>query len=400
MVQMAFHSVLFVLAAGGGFYTLFSLFCVIRAGTNHKPALSSPSSLGQGLPPVSILKPLRGADYGLKENLASFCRQDYPGYEVLLGLRSEEDGAYGIAREIERMFPEKVRVVAGYEDLGANGKVSNLYRLSQSARHDLLAISDSDMKVDGGYLKTIVSEYIENENTGLVTSLYRISKPVSAGAAFESLSIALDFIPSVFVARVVERGINFGLGASMLFSRERFQETGGFRAIADYLADDYQVGHRLSAKGYKVVLSRYVMEDMEGPMRFWDYIRHQLRWARTYRVSRPKGYVGYGITHFFAYCLFLSFFWPGALAFSALALAFFLRVLGGIAVNRRFIGRAGWSLWLFLLPVKDLLSFAIWLFSFAGRKVGWRGDVYLVTGTGELRRIRADGPAGKRRTGR
>ncbi len=393
-VSEALYIACFILAAGGGLYTLFSIFCVLMAGVNHKSSESSPE---RGFPPVSILKPLRGADYRLKENLAGFCRQDYPDYEVLLGLRSTKDGAYGAALEIERMFPEKVRLVVGHGDLGANRKVSNLYRLSQSAKHDLVAVSDSDMKVDGGYLKTIVSEYMENENTGLVTSLYRITEPVSVGAAFESLSIALDFIPSVLVAKVVERKISFGLGASMLFSRERFEETGGFRAIADHLADDYQVGHRLYGKGYEVVLSKYVMEDMEGPMRFLDYLLHQLRWARTYRASRPKGYIGYGITHFFAYCFFLSVFWPGALTFSALALSFFLRALGGFAVNRRFIGRTGWGRWLFLLPAKDMLSFGIWLLSFAGRQVAWRGDIYRVTRTGELRKMDSErNPEGKR----
>ncbi len=384
----ALHAVFFILAAGGGFYTLFSLFCVLflKAGTGRERTKERKPA-ARPLPPVSILKPLRGADYSLKENLASFCRQDYPDYEVLLGLRSSEDPAYGAAQEIKRMFPEKVRIITGHEDLGANMKVSNLYQLSRSAKHDLLAVSDSDMLVDSCYLKTIVSEYMENENTGLVTSLYRISRPVSVGAVLESLNIAVDFIPSVLVARLVERGISFGLGASMLFSGKRFEETGGFRAIADYLADDYQVGHRLSAKGYGVVLSEYVMEDVEGPMRFRDHLRHQLRWARTYRASRPKGYIGYGITHFFVYCLFLSVLWPGVTAFSALALAFFLRAAVGAAVNRRFIGRAGWSVWLFLLPIKDILSFCVWLMSFAGRKVAWRGDIYTVTGTGELRRV-------------
>ncbi len=393
MVFEALHAVFFALAAGGGFYTLFSLFCVLspKAGTGKEKTKDRKQAkqpeFFRPLPPVSILKPLRGADYNLKENLSSFCRQDYSDYEVILGLRGAEDPAFGIAQEVKRMFPGRVRIITGHEDLGANMKVSNLYRLSQSAKYDLVAVSDSDMLVDRGYLETIVSEYMEKENTGLVTSLYRISRPVSAGAVFESLNIAVDFIPSVLVASVVERGISFGLGASMLFSRKRFEETGGFRAIADYLADDYQVGHRLSAMGHEVVLSKYIMEDVEGPMRFLAHLRHQLRWARTYRASRPKGYIGYGITHFFAYCLFLSVLWPGPLAFSALALAFFLRSAVGIAVNRRFIGRAGWNRWLFLLPVKDMLSFGVWLLSFAGRKVAWRGDIYTVTGTGELRRV-------------
>ncbi|MDA8171924.1 MAG: bacteriohopanetetrol glucosamine biosynthesis glycosyltransferase HpnI [Nitrospiraceae bacterium] len=374
-----------LLIAAGGVYSVLAIISVLMSGREGQAE-------GQGdaktaLPGVSILKPLMGADEGLKENLASFCRQEYPDYEVLLGLRETGDAAYPVAEEIRRMFPRLVRIVISGEDLGANRKVSNLYGLQENARYDLLAVSDSDMRVGSDYLKTVVSEYQGRADAGLVTSLYRISAPVTAGAALESLTIALDFIPAVLVARRVEGGISFGLGASMLFSRAKFEETGGFRAIADYLADDYQLGNRLWRKGHAIVLSGYVMEDMAGRMGVREHLLHQLRWARTYRASRPKGYLGYGLTHLFAWSLFFFVLLPGSLSLFALALALLLRALTGIAVNRKFIvrGGQGWLKWLFLLPAKDLIGFGIWALSFAGGKVAWRGDVYRVTRTGELR---------------
>ncbi|MDA8387136.1 MAG: glycosyltransferase [Nitrospiraceae bacterium] len=393
-IHRIFEGIFLSLMAAGGVYTIIALFSVLAAGREGKKMGRTDRAGGQSgqmwaaQPGVSILKPLMGADEGLRENLESFCRQDYPCYEVLLGVRSTEDPAYPFAEEITRMYPHLARIVISGRDLGANRKVSNLYGLQQNARYDLVAVSDSDMRVEGDYLETIVGEYLGREGTGLVTSLYRISGPATAGAAFESLTIALDFIPAVLTARRLEGGLSFGLGASMLFSTTAFERTGGFRAIADYLADDYQIGRRLWRDGRGVLLSGYVMEDMAGRMTVRQYIAHQLRWARTYRASRPKGYLGYGVTHLFAWSAFFFFLRPGALSLSALALAFFLRAATGLAVYRKFIGRKGpeWLKWLFLLPAKDMMGFGVWAASFAGRRVQWRGQTYSVTRTGKLRR--------------
>lgn len=383
IIREIIADIFLLLTVAGGLYGLLAVFSVLAWGRGGQTAKTE----GSALPGVSILKPLAGADEGLKENLASFCRQDYPRYEVLLGMRSEADPARPVAEEIRKMFPELVRVVISGEDLGANRKVSNLYALERAARHDLCSVSDSDMRVGGDYLRTIVSEYLGRKGTGLVTSLYKVSRPLSMGAALESLTIALDFIPAVHVAQKIEGGISFGLGASMLYSREKFEAAGGFRAIADYLADDYQLGRRLWEKGHRIVLSGYVMEDVAGRMSVRDYLVHQLRWARTYRASRPKGYLGYGITHVFTWALLFLAFRPGALSFSALCLALLLRALTALAINRKFIRARGWLKWIFLLPVKDVIGFGIWALSFAGGKVAWRGKLYRVTRTGELNRI-------------
>src|SRR5208337_4090158 len=231
-----------LLVISSGIYSLFAIFCVMEFFRPGKLELKD-------IPPapISVLKPLSGQDPELYENIQSFCSQNYPEYEVLLGVTDPNDAALKAAEKLQRQ--SSVKIVVSERSLGTNRKVSNLGGLAEVARYPLLAVSDSDMRVDSSYLKHIAGEYFGGENTGLVTSLYKISNPVSAGAAFESLTIALDVIPSVLVARRLE-GVTFGLGASMLFSRQALNAIGGFEAIADYLADDYQIGNRLWQKGY------------------------------------------------------------------------------------------------------------------------------------------------------
>ncbi len=372
--------VLALLVIAGGIYNLFAIFCVAGFfAMKH----SRPDEISY--PPVSILKPVKGLDPGFRENIDSFCRQDYPEYEVLIGFVGEDDEALAAARVIADAYPGKVRVVIRGERIGINEKVSNLKGLIGAASYPLVAVSDSDMKVDELYLRTIVEEYLSEENVGLVTSPYKISDPATVGSALESLAIALDFIPSVLVARRLE-GITFGLGASMLLSKDTIEDIGGMEAIADYLADDYRIGNRIWQKGHKVLLSGYVMEDVVEKMGMKQFLLHQGRWARTYRASRPKGFFGYGVTHalFFA-CLLLAV--QGVTTYSLLLFSavLALRLFLAFVVYRKVILRKDWLKWLPLLPVKDLLAFGIWAWSFAGRKVFWRGAYYLVEKGGRIK---------------
>lgn len=334
--------------------------------------------------PVSVLKPVKGLDPHFRENIESFRCQDYPQYEVLLGFTEEDDEAVKVAREIAGQAGEGVRVVVSHEDMGMNLKVSNLQGLLKEARYPVLVISDSDMRVNEDYLKTIVREYQSEPGVGLVTSLYKISDPATAGTAIESLTIALDFIPSVLVAREIE-GMTFALGASMLLSKDAIEEMGGFGTISDYLADDYQIGNRLSKKGHKIILSGYILEDVVGEMTFRQYFVHQLRWARTYKASRPWGFFGYGITHIFPLSLlFFGLAGPTALSLSVLSLTLFLRLAMAAAAHRYVIRSRRWLRWLYLLPLKDVSAFIIWIWSFAGRKVFWRGTSYTIGKGGTL----------------
>ncbi len=341
--------------------------------------------------PISIIKPIKGIAKGFNENIKTFCDQDYPEYEVLLGVTSPVDNI-NAEKEISTCpTGNKIRKVMSTEHNGANKKVSNLIGLLQSAKYDLLAISDSDMRVNSEYLRKISAEYAAEKNAGLVTCLYKISDPPSMGAALESLSIALDFIPSVLIARKLE-GVTFGLGATLFTSKKKIEEVGGLTSIANYLADDYQIGNRLWQRGYKIVLSNVVIENVVGPMSFAEYFNHQLRWSRTCRVSRPYGYAGYGITHLFVFslfCLAISNFSP--LAMSLLIAALFLRYCLAALLHRLVIPSKKWRRWLVLLPVKDVLSFIIWVWSFAGNKVTWKGIPYRILRDGRIKEDRSFG---------
>ncbi len=375
-------TILFLLILCGGAYHLFSLYCVWEFFRERKD-VSYPHPV-----PVSIIKPLKGFDPGLEKNLTTFCGQDYPEYEVLLGFSDPADDAIPkISGIISSLAGCDVRTVVEKGGPGANRKVSNLEGMVRSARHPMLAISDSDMRVDQTYLARTMAEYLGEPNAGMVTSLYKISEPETAGAALESLTIAVDFIPSVLVARRLE-GITFGLGASMILSKKALDEIGGFAPINDYLADDYQLGNRLWKHGYSIVLSRYVIENVVGPMSIIDYCRHQLRWARTYRASRPKGFVGYGITHTVPFTLLLLIAGgPTVLSLSALGSVLLIRYGIAYAVYKKVIRSKQWLRWLGLLLIKDMAGFTIWAWSFTSRKVQWRGSEFLILKDGKLRQV-------------
>ncbi len=371
---------LYLLLLSGCAYHLFSLFCVCEFFSRQKK---------DGYPspfvPVSVLKPMKGLDPEFKENLTTFCSQKYPEYEVLLGFLERDDGAAAVVRnDIIPFIDCDVRVVVSSRDLGANRKVSNLQGLAEAARYPLLAMSDSDMRVDSRYLREITAEYSRRENVGMVTNLYKISNPGSLGAAFESLTIALDYMPSVLVARRLE-GVTFGLGASMLVSKKALDDIGGLPPIADYLADDYQLGNRLWRKGYKVILSPVVLENVVGRMKMRDYIAHQVRWARTYRSSRPKGFAGYGIAHILPFALLLLILQgPGAPALSAVGAVLLIRSVSAAVIYRKVIRSGKWLKWLPIFPIKDIISFGIWASSFLSSTVTWRGRTYKILKSGKI----------------
>jgi ceramide glucosyltransferase len=376
------ETALILLLAAGCVYQLLSLYCVVRFSGRRGAGSEAKAGV-----PVSVLKPVSGMDPDFRENIESFCRQDYPEYEVLLGFTDENDSAIPHARELADAY-RHLRVVITRKDLGANKKVTNLQGLLEEALYPLIVLSDSDMRVAPYYLRIIVSEYHNAQDVGMTTSLYKISAPASVGAAFESLTLAMDFIPSVLVARQLE-GITFGLGASMLLSKRALEEIGGMPAIADYLADDYQIGNRLWKKGYRILLSDYVIEDVVGAMSISDYLTHQIRWARTYRASRPWGYFGYGVSHILPFSLLLltvQGLKTGALA--ALGVVLGIRIVLAVAVALRVAASKNWLKWLPLLLVKDILTFFIWLSSFMGNTVRWRGKYFRVLKGGKIEEIR------------
>ena len=364
-------------ALGALAYYLVCLWSALRISWEQEPAATG------ALPPVSILKPLRGADPEMDAALRSHCTQDYPEYEVILGVSDPADSAVPAAEGLAQEFPGRVRVVVCPEVLGTNRKVSNLLQMLAQARHGHVLINDSDIEVPPDYLRRVFAHF-EDPAVGLVTSLYRGRTSGALGSRLEALGISTDFIPGVLAARQLE-GIHFGLGCTLAMSRQALDAIGGLQPIADYLADDYELGRRIAGKGMKVVLSRVVVDTHVPAYSLGGFFRHQLRWARTVRHARPASYFGmalsFGQTWALA-ALLLSHFAPWAwgllgitvLARWGMALAVGVGVLG----DRQLAG----SFW--LMPVRDFLSVLVWLGSYAGRRIHWRGDDFILE-KGKLR---------------
>jgi len=335
-------------------------------------------------PGVTVLKPVKGLEPDSRACLESFLTQDYPAYEVLFGVADQGDAVLPLLDDLVRAHPQRpARVVVCTEVLGQNPKVSILRQLEPLARHDLLVVADGDVKVGEDFLQRVAAGLAE-PGVGLVSCLYRAGPARTLGSALEALTISADFIPSVAVARQVE-GIRFALGAALALPRQVLARLGGFAAIADHLADDYQLGWQVHRLGLRVDLLPYVVETVNPHMTLAAYFLHQLRWSRTYRVCRPGGYLAFGVTHglVFALVLWLASGLAGwALELTGAVLA--LRAAVALASERLYLrGRLRPGAFL-LLPVKDLLAFALWLLSFSGDTVTWRGRRFRLRRDGAL----------------
>jgi ceramide glucosyltransferase len=334
-------------------------------------------------PGVTMFKPVRGLEAATRECLASFLHQDYPTVQVLFGVADPDDPILPTLQDLKETSPHEVEIIIGNEQLGLNPKVSVLNQLGPHARHEVWVVADSDVTVGRDFL-TVTTAALREQGGGLVSCPYRAGEANTLGARLEALTISADFIPSVAVAQYVE-GIRFALGAAMVFHRDNLRQIGGFAALADYLADDYQLGWQMHQAGAKVALLPYVVETANPEMSLKDYLLHQLRWTRTYRVCRPKGYLAYGITHTLVWSL-LAWLTSGmalfALGLVAAALAVRL-ALTWFSEHHCLKGHLPAAA-LLLLPVKDLLAFGLWLFSFLGDEVTWRGTRFRITREGKL----------------
>ena len=339
-------------------------------------------------PGISLLKPVKGLEEDTSACLASFIRQDYPNLEILFGVADPGDPVLPLLRALQEKYPHiDIQIIICSQELGLNPKVSTLRQLLPRARHDLIVISDSDVRVRSDLL-TRLAAALQQPGVGLATCLYRHGPVYTSGGALEALSISADFIPSVATAHYVE-GINFALGAVMATSRPVLESIGGLAPIADYLADDYQLGYRVSQTGLKVSLLPYVVETLGGRETMADYLTHQLRWARTYRVCRPKGYFAYGITFALPWSLLAWLTsglapWAGGLALISLLVRLAVAAAAEYSCLRGRLPKR----YLVLLPCKDLLSFSLWILSFFGNSVIWKGDRYRVMPDGRLERLK------------
>jgi ceramide glucosyltransferase len=329
-------------------------------------------------PAVSVLKPVRCLDPGMYETLRSQAAQNYPEFEILFGVTDENDAAIPEIRRVQEEFPQiPIRLIIGVEP-GANGKVGTLRRLARHARNPVLVVNDSDIRVTPEYLSEITAP-LSDAAIGVVTCLYR---PIShnLAAAWEALGIAIDFMPSTLVAPLV--GVReFGLGSTLCFRADDLIAAGGFEAVSDYIADDYQLARRIVATGKRAHLSTYVVDTSLGDESWSGVWQHQLRWARTIRISKGGGYFGLPVTHSTIWVLLALCLRWGAPAAALIVLRITAAVVSGWLVIR-----LPQSIWRALLaPLWDLYAFAVWLASYTSNEVRWRDRRLLLLPDGRLK---------------
>lgn len=326
--------------------------------------------------PVSILKPLKGTDPEMYENFRSHCLQDYPEYELIFGVNEPTDPAVELVERLKQEFPERsIRLILCSPGAGANRKVVNLAQMLQTARHETIIVNDSDIRVARDYLLRVTTP-LADPNIGLVTCLYRGVANRTLGSKLESLGISTDFAAGVLVARKLE-GIKFGLGSTLALRRSDLDAIGGFESLADYLADDYQLGARLAAQGLKVELSDMVVDTFLPEYSARQFFDHQLRWARTVRDSRFWGYVGLGFTFGLPWALLaLAVSRGAAWALVLLAVTFVARVRVASKVGQSVLEDHQVASLAYLLPLRDIIAFLVWIASFAGQTIHWRGEVF------------------------
>ncbi|MDR3747623.1 MAG: bacteriohopanetetrol glucosamine biosynthesis glycosyltransferase HpnI [Acidobacteriota bacterium] len=325
-------------------------------------------------PPVSILRSLKGLDPHMYLAFRSHCLLDYGEYEVLFGVSDANEPALALVQKLQEEFPLlQLRVVQCPLVLGMNGKVSNLAQMLPQAKYEYIVINDSDILVSRDYLQRVVAPLV-SPKVGMVTTLYRGLAGKTLGSRLEALGLNTDFAGGVLVARALE-GIRFGLGATIATTKTVLREIGGLEPLVDYLGDDYELGARTAGAGYQVELADLVVETALPDYGFGDFWVHQLRWARNVRDRRPMQYIGLIVTFALAWAVFAVIAAPFARWTSAvLVLTTAVRFSAAVRLGRGVLGDPRLIRALWLLPMRDFIALAVWLVSFAGQEVEWRGE--------------------------
>jgi ceramide glucosyltransferase len=340
-------------------------------------------------PPVSVLKPLHGAEPGLYDNLRSFADQDYPAVQLVLGVRDPGDSALPAARALIRDRPDRdIALVINPRVRGSNLKVANLENMLPSARHQWIVLADSDMRVARYYLSA-VTEPLAHPETGAVTCLYKGVATAGLWSRLAAMQINFSFLPGAAVGDAIQVGGGC-FGATIALRRDVLERIGGFARLRDELADDHRIGEAVRGLGLRTVLSPYIVENRVTETSLAGLWRHELRWARTARLMAPAGFAGSITTHtVMITALAAVSFGSGVAAWSAVLLALLLR-WASAAVVARWLDLPRSGLW--LLPLRDALSFAVFLGSFCGRSIRWGEQVLRIEPDGQMR---PDGQMGK-----
>jgi ceramide glucosyltransferase len=358
-----------LLALAGAVYFGLSVWAAKRFQRELETGLPSNFS-----PPVSILKSLKGLDPHMYAAFRSHCLLDYPEYELLFGVSDPQEPALALVSRLQQEFPQRlIRVIECPQNLGLNGKVSTLVQMLPEAKYEHILINDSDIVAPQDYLRRVM-RYSADARVGMVTSLYRGLAGSTIPSRIEALGLSTDFVGGVLVAREMEGGIRFALGATMATTKRVLSEIGGLEALVDYLGDDYELGARTAAAGYNVALADVVVDTALPDYRWGEFWSHQLRWARNVRDRRPAQYFGLIVTFALAWAILAVLLdcraWWTWMALGVVAAA---RVMAALTIGRGVLRDPNVMRDLWLLPVRDFVALAVWVASFASDEVEWRG---------------------------
>jgi ceramide glucosyltransferase len=341
-------------------------------------------------PPLSLFKPLNGADPGLESYLESFFTQDYPEYEILFCARDADDAGLATARRVAARHPNtpvKFLSTAGKPDY-INDKVISMEKMEAAATHDIFVISDSDVRSASEYLRAVALPFAD-PRVGGMCCLYRgVAVEGGLWARLEAVGMSVEMSAGVLAARAME-GMQFTLGPTMAFRRETIRRMGGFRVTADYCADDFVLGNETFKLGQTVALSHHVIDHMVLHANFIGSLKHQVRWMKSTRFSRPLGHFGTALTFSMPFGLLalVSALWLGRPDWGVELFAFAVatRLALSLAVGRCVVHDTSWFGLLVLYPIRDLMGFCFWAASYAGRRILWRNRVYELLPGGRMR---------------
>ena len=360
-------------------YYLLSFYCVLEyfQGLRRLPSVNR-----SFVPPVSIVKPVRNVDREAYENFASFCRLDYPKYEIVFAVADRDDPVIPVIQKLQQSFPMcPIRLVTAVANLGANNKVNNLCQLVQEAKHELIVMSDSDVRVEPDYLRNVVAPF-SDPRVGVVTALYRGISGRGLVSALDDLGMYTDSAPAALVARKVEGKMRFAFGWTMATTKKVLSEIGGFESMVNHHSDDFELGNRISELGYRVELMRKPVDMVLPDESFGEFLKHELRWSIGLRNVRPVGYVGMLLTHGLPWTLLAvavasASGWASvAIGYAVAYLILRLGVVWTTAVWGLGDSQIAGKLW--LVPLHDAISFVVWVGGFFSNKIVWRGSVYRV----------------------
>jgi ceramide glucosyltransferase len=375
MVVVVFRWTILIAALAPLAYYLIATYC----GWSYFRALRKTASAPpEFFPPVSVLKPVRGLDNSAYENFASFCRLDYPEYEILFGVVDTDDPAIPVVKKLQHDFPERtIRLLVGAPSLGTSPKMNNLCRLVREAKYEFLVINDSDVRAEADYLQDAVSPF-KDPKVGVVTAFFRSITNGGFASDLDAVGVPSDSSANALVAQKFGR-IDFALGWTMATTKERLKEIGGFEAMANHHSDDFTLGHKIAERGYRIELMRkpvWMVFPNEGLRQF---LKHELRWSIMLRNIRPIGYIGLAMTFGLPWAVLAAVVAHSPFVSAAYLLAYLsLRLamawtIGAWGLADPVVQRKIW-----LVPLRDAVNFLVWVAGLFSSKVSWRGTEYLV----------------------